>query len=176
MGRDPGAQRLQPQHHLPLVVHRAAGDDARAERMVHEARLEGRAGPEVQRLRGLHVVVAVVEQVRGAPARPLGRSWMVREHDRVARRLAGFSLEAHARELAAQPFGGPAAIPGVRGLRAHARDAEPLEPAGHRAVGIRGEVIEDEMERVLHGGILKSPLITPASGGACNVGGRERAA
>jgi hypothetical protein len=50
--RVPGAQRLDPHQRLALVVHRAAGDDALAVRAVHQRGLEGRAGPELQRVAG----------------------------------------------------------------------------------------------------------------------------
>ena len=144
----PGAQGFEPEHHLALVVHGAARDDARAERVIDEARLEGRAGPQVERLRGLHVVVPVVEQVRRV--RAFGWSGVMGEHDRVARRLDGFHAEADLPELLAEPGGGPAAILRVRRLRADARDAQPLEPPGHGPVAVGREMVEDGFERVGH--------------------------
>ena len=67
-GLVPGAQRLEPQHDLAFVVDGAAGVDALAVRAVDEVGLEGRVVPEVERLGGLDVVMAVEQQVRGAAA------------------------------------------------------------------------------------------------------------
>ena len=61
-----GAERFKPEHGLTLVVHSAARDDPLAVRPVHQQRLERRGGPQVQRLRRLHVVMAVEQQVRRA--------------------------------------------------------------------------------------------------------------
>ena len=63
-GLVPEAQRLEPGHGLALVVHRAARDHARAVRAIDQHGFEGRAGPELERLGRLHVVVAVEQQMR----------------------------------------------------------------------------------------------------------------
>ena len=65
-GREVRLQGLDVQEELALVVGRAAGVDA----PVAHGGLEGRRGPEVERLGGLHVVVAVDQHGRRAGGRP----------------------------------------------------------------------------------------------------------
>jgi hypothetical protein len=60
---DPGAAGLHEGHELALVVGGAAAADHAALRGVLQLRLEGRGVPEVERVHGLHVVVAVEEDV-----------------------------------------------------------------------------------------------------------------
>jgi hypothetical protein len=60
MNGKPGAAGLDEGHPLALVVRGAAGDDGfPGTRVLGKTRREGRRGPLLQRIRRLHVVVAV---------------------------------------------------------------------------------------------------------------------
>ena len=103
----PGPQCLDEHHRLALVIDRAAGDETLAVRPVDELRLERRAGPQLQRIDRLHVVMAVEQDMRAAIA---VRPGVVREHDRMPGGGAQRGGEAQAGKLAAHPFGRPHAI------------------------------------------------------------------
>ena len=68
----PRAERLDEGHHLTLVVHGPARDDALSILGIDDGRLERRAVPKLQRLGRLNIVVAVVEHVRPRGARCSG--------------------------------------------------------------------------------------------------------
>ncbi len=67
----PGAAGLEEGHQLALVVGGAAGADDGAFGRVLDRGVEGRAVPERQRIDGLHVIVAVEEEV----AAPVPSPW-----------------------------------------------------------------------------------------------------
>ena len=117
----PRAQRLDEGHHLSLVVHRAARNDARAVRAVHHHRLERRTLPQFKRIGRLHVVVAVEEHARRGHAL---RARMRRNHHRVAERGHHVRLEADLAQLRHQPFGAASNVRGEGRVGAHGRDAK----------------------------------------------------
>ena len=109
-------ERLDLRNHLALVVDRAAG----VEVAVALCGLEGRREPFVERIGGLHIVVAVDEHggLTGS-MKPVG----------VNQRMAfGFNqarvLHADALELGEQRLGGLAAIVFVLGQRGDGRNAQ----------------------------------------------------
>ena len=59
-----GAHRFQKAYHLALVVHRAAADDALAARPFNQLRVERVRGPQLQRVGGLQVVMAIEQHMR----------------------------------------------------------------------------------------------------------------
>ena len=83
MRLDPGSRRLDEGHQLAFVVGGAARDDDLAiARILDQARIERRRGPFIQRIRRLHVVMAVKQHMR---ARALGgRRAPMRDHHRLA--------------------------------------------------------------------------------------------
>src|SRR5262249_62213816 len=96
-------QRLDEHQQLTLVVDGTARNHALAMRTVDELRLEGRAGPQFERVRRLHVVMAVEQDAWGLGP---GRTGMVAEHDRMAGRRLGLDLESKIRQLPVEPTGG----------------------------------------------------------------------
>ena len=113
-------ERLDVQEELAFVVDRAAREDL----SVAHRRLERRAVPELERLGGLHVVVAVDEHRRRARRRLAPFA----DDDRMARRR---DASSPSRPIVAQrlgdPLGGARGVGVVLGARADARDAEQVE-------------------------------------------------
>jgi hypothetical protein len=95
MDRLPGAECFEESHDLTLVIDRAAGDDALAVRAVHNRGLEGRAFPQVKRLRRLNVVMAVIEEVGRAWRRP----FVIGKENGMAGRLVERRLKPKRAEL-----------------------------------------------------------------------------
>ena len=148
----PGAQRLEPGHDLALVVDRAARDQPLAALGRYHGRLERRGEPQLERLDRLHVVMAVVEDVRaGVAARPR----VVADDHRLARGLAQRRLEADRAQALDEPLGGAPGIGVARGIGADAGDPQQLLPAldRRRAVGV--EAGEDGVERQRHAGLRR---------------------
>ena len=87
-------------------------------------------GPEIQRLRGLHVVMAVIEQMR----RVLARAGMMGDHHRLAFGLADAGVKPHGSQLGAGEFGGGVAVRRMLGLGRDGGDAQPVKPARHGLV------------------------------------------
>ena len=109
-------ERLDVQEQLPLVVGGAPCVDA----AVADGGLEGGTVPQIERLRGLHVVVPVDEDGRRIGA----RSPPFAEHDRVAGGGERLGVQARALELAAHPLGGLLRVPVVLGLGRHGGNAQ----------------------------------------------------
>ena len=118
-----GPQRLKPEHGLTLVIHSAARDDPLAVRPVDQHWFERRGGPQVQRVWGLHIVMAVEQQVR----RAAGAGKMSERRRMPAGRFLHRGGEAEPRELAPQPLGGAPAVARMVGLSADAGYAQPGE-------------------------------------------------
>jgi hypothetical protein len=62
----PCPERAEPHHHLPLIVDRTARDDSATVRPLDDCRLKRGRRPQIERVRRLHVVVTVVQQMRSA--------------------------------------------------------------------------------------------------------------
>ena len=154
--------RLDVQVHLTLVVHGAAGEQV----AVAHLRLERRALPLLQRLRGLHVVVAVDEQ-RG---RALRRAAPLAQHHGVPRRGDDLHGEPGLAHALRQPLGGARGVVLVLALGAHAGDAEPLLELGEVLVAValqkvcRGHRSRSVVgPRITSGGSRYSPRSVAAS-------------
>ena len=129
MHRLPGAERFEEGHHLPLIVHRPARDDALAMGAVHDSGLEGRAFPEFQRLRRLHVVMAVIEKVRRVGA----FGFAMGQENGMPRRRVKLSREAQRPELVPEP-GASACHLAVSRIGRNRWDAQELDiPRNSRA-------------------------------------------
>ena len=128
------AQTLQMSHELAFVVRRAAAVNAAiADRGIESGRF-----PLVERLGGLHVVVAVNQN--GAAT---GLMLVFGQHDRMARRFAQLGGESDAAELADEPFRAGAHIGtlgGVRGDRGKTQAGEQIVESG----GIHGAALFKE--------------------------------
>src|SRR5688572_92150 len=124
-------QRFHVQEQLAFIVHRASRVDA----TFAKRRFERRRFPQLERLGGLDVVVAV------------------HEHRRCARRLPPFTqyygmaargkdgrLESNARERVTHPLGRAANVGSVLRARADAWDAEQLEQLVVNAAVVFGQV------------------------------------
>ena len=80
---EPGFNALDVRERLAFVVGRTAGVDV----AIASRGLEGRGLPKIERIGGLHVVVAVYQDGwRAGGTKPLG------QYDRVARRFDLFDL------------------------------------------------------------------------------------
>ncbi len=116
----PRAERFKEHHHLPLVIHGAARNDALAVRAIKQLWIKWRAVPQFNGVRWLHVVMTVEEDARcAASARP----WMRGKHHRVADGRHACSIESHAAQVAHQPFRRVRHISGVRWIGRDAGDA-----------------------------------------------------
>jgi hypothetical protein len=113
----PGAHRLDEGHELALVVGGAAAADHLALGRLLDRGLEGRAVPQLERVDGLDVVMAIKQEVRAAFA-------TVRHHHRVAGRRALRGVEANGFQILHQPRGGGVAIGLVGGIGRDRRDAQ----------------------------------------------------
>ena len=128
-----GQQRLRGLHvqeKLSLVV----GGTARVDAPVAHVRLEGGSRPQLQRLGGLDVVVAVHQHGGGV----LPRSAPFAEHHRVARRLEDLRLQADVPHAVAQPAGGVARVPVVFGLGADGGNAQEVEEFRQKPLQVVG--------------------------------------
>ena len=110
---------------LALVVR----GTARVDDAVLDARLEGRRFPEVERIGGLHVVMAV-DHDRGT-ARLV---FVARDDDRVAGRGVFLGGEADALELHDEPVRALVGVGLVRGVGGDAGEAEELDQVGDGVV------------------------------------------
>ncbi len=108
-----GAAGLEEGHQLAFVVAGAARDDALPVRPVREARLEGRRRPQLERVGGLHVVMAVEQHMRRVARLGLGGA----HHHRPAGRVLPRGFESEIAQLARQPVGGAVAIGEMGGDR-----------------------------------------------------------
>ena len=116
--------RLDVHEHLALVV----GGAARVDLAVAHGRLERRAGPQLDRIDRLHVVVAVEEDRRLA-----GRVQPVAVDDRVAGRVDQPDvLQAGRPQRLGRPLGGAAHVAGVLRQRADARESRGTASAPRR--------------------------------------------
>ena len=101
--------------HLALVIGGTAGPDP----SVTDFGLERIAGPEVQRVHRLHVVMAVDEH--GAPIRQMG---VAGDDHRVFRSFVEFCCEAEICEFGEQPIGTSTHIIRVPRIRGNTRETE----------------------------------------------------
>ena len=116
-GLHPGLDALHVREHLAFVVGRAAGIDV----AVAHGRLERRADPLVERLRRLHVVVAVDQRDRLARhRRRLG------VHERMTGRLDQLRRQAKLLELRGHPLGRPARFAALARIGADAGNPQQL--------------------------------------------------
>ena len=139
---DVGPARLHEGHHLPLVVGGASPDDFLAALpLIGEVRLEGRRRPQVEGVDGLHVVMAVEQDVRRARLRLVG------QHDRMERGLLDGGLEAQRGQVLGEPGGGLAALAGIGGIGGDRRDPQEGEQPLQGVLEIRVDVVEDRVER-----------------------------
>ncbi len=143
--RQMGAAGFQEADDLTLIVHRPAADDALAARAVHQLRVERVGVPELQRVGGLHVVMAVEQHMRCVW--PGGK--ILRDDARMALGLGKPGGEAHVLQRVARPFRGAAAILRMGRLGADAGDAqegeEPLQRGGQGGI--------DGVQYLVHGAI-----------------------
>ena len=119
MHRDPGAESFDEGHHLALVVHSPAGDDAFATLCLDDLWFERIAIPELIGIGRLHIVMAVIEQVR--------RAFRALEMTHDHRMLLGVThggIEADLGELRGHPFGGSADIRRIFRVGTDAGDAQ----------------------------------------------------
>ncbi len=114
-----GLERFHVQVELALVVDGAASEEP----PVANLRLERGRGPEIERLRRLHVVVTV-DQDGGSI---FARAAILAEYDGVPGGLLDLDIEPRVPHALGQPFGGPAGVGIVLGAGAHAGDAEEFE-------------------------------------------------
>ncbi len=129
---------LQVHEHLTFVV----GRPAREYFAVANRRFEWRRFPELERIDGLHVVVAIKQNGRRA-----GGTEPVAVHNRVARRIDQPDvLETDAPHLVGAPLGAPLHIRRMLGQRADAWDSQ--ERFELREIAIAVDV--DEVDDVIH--------------------------
>ena len=138
-----GAAGLDKSHHLALVVRRAARHDAPPRRRVGKARLERLGLPQVERVRRLHVVMAIEQHMRRAGARGAGMS----DDHGVARRRAHGRCKAKSRQLIANPLRGALALRLVGGVGGHRGDFEQLEQPRQRGVEVGVKLGKGGVER-----------------------------
>jgi len=135
---------------LTLVVRRAARNDA----AVVDGGLEGRGRPEVERIDGLHVVVAVDEGRRAVAVAAIAAG-----DDRVAAGLGCLRVvDAETPQLADDPVGGGTTVAGMFGQRRDARDPEQLLVPPHPVVGVAGEEALEGLVVAARGrGVVRHP-------------------
>ena len=141
--RLPGAQGLDDAHELALIVDCAAGDDTRAVRTLDQHRVERRPAPRLDRVRGLDIVVAVVEQMRRT-----GRGQPVVCHDHghaAGRPQAG--VHAEAGQLIGEPARAGQRVAGMRGVDPDAGETQQLLQS-HDAVREAGVDPAEDATRV----------------------------
>ena len=102
-------------HHLALVV----GGTARPDPAIADFRLKRIAGPQVQRIDRLHVIVTVNEHRAAA-----GHMGVAGDDHRVFRRFVELGREAHPREFRQQPLGAGTHVRRMTGIRRNAREAQ----------------------------------------------------
>ena len=121
--RMPRSEGFDDAHDLSLVVDRTASDDALSARSLDDHWFKRRTRPKFQRVCGLYVVVAVVED---AWARGGLRSdaWMVRHDHRMADRLCSFRCKAKCAQFGNKPVRAASRLPIERRIRAHTRNTE----------------------------------------------------
>ena len=137
MGRDDGAAGLDEGHQLSLVVGRPARHQDLAVRPVLELGLERSALPEVERVGGLHVVMAVEQDARAAIPRVFRRLRSAMGHDHgLSRRVAARGVEAKPAQVIDQPVGGAHAVVGIGGVGRDGRDAQQVEQPRHAGVEV----------------------------------------
>ena len=125
MHRLPGAQRLDDAHQLALVVDGAARDHTRSVRPVDQHGVERVTAPQLDRVGGLDVVMAVVEQMRG-----IGRGRMiVRQDDGHAIGRPDTGDHADAAKLIRQPLRAGHGIAGMKRVHPYAGEAQQLVQA-----------------------------------------------
>ena len=134
--------RLDVHEHLTLVV----GGAARVNLAVTHRRFEGRAGPQIDRIDWLHVVVPVEENRRFAR-----RIEPVAVDDRIARRVdEPHVLHAHLLQRISRPLRRAAHIGRVLRQRADARDREVLL----ELLDVPVAVDVDEVDDLIHGSMI----------------------
>ena len=111
-------ERFHVQEELAFVVHRSAREDV----SVAHRRLERRRRPQLERLGGLNVVVAVDENRRRSR-----RISPLADDDRVAGSRIDLRRHADLVERCLHPLGRASRVGVVIRFRADARDAEKLE-------------------------------------------------
>ena len=115
--------RFQERHQLAFVVRSAARHDPLAARPRFELRLERRRSPEIERVCGLDVVMAVEQHVRRIPA---GRLDVADDHRASGGRMFG-RLETDRAEFGDQPVGRPFAVGEMGGRGGNRRNLEKVE-------------------------------------------------
>ena len=92
-----GPARLYKRHQLPLVIRRTAAANDLALGCIFDRRLKRRAVPKLNGINGLHIVMAVKQQVR---ARPVGMG----DNHRMTGRVAALGAKADAVQIRHQPI------------------------------------------------------------------------
>ncbi len=135
----PGAAGLDEGHQLALVIGRAASGDHRVAGLDFLDRgREGVAFPQFDRVDWLDVVVTIKQHMR----RP-HRALMMRDHHRVAGRVANAGIEADQLEFRDQPFRRLAAVGGIGRIGGDRLDSQQAEQALQALVEILVETVED---------------------------------
>lgn len=135
----PGAASLDEGHQLALVVGRPPTDDHLVVRPdLLDSRRERIAFPQFDRVDRLNVIMAVKQHMRRT-----GRAVMVRNHHRVAGRVANAGVEADQLEFGHQPFRRLAAVGGIGWIGGDGLDPEQAEQALEALVEILVETVED---------------------------------
>ena len=153
-GAEVGLQRLDVQEELSLVIGGAAGVDP----PVADLGFEGGRVPEVQRLRGLHVVVPVDED--GGCVRP-GPTPLAHYH-RVPRRGEGQRLQPSGLQLPAYPLGRPLGVGVVLRLGRDGRDAQEVPEFRVKPVTLPAREVDGVAHCVRGDGV--GALSTPRKG------------
>src|SRR5690606_5969076 len=137
----PGAAGLDEGHELALVVGGAPGaDGAGPVGEGDENGLEGIALPQLERVGGLDVVMAVEE---GGGALPLAA---VGEDDRLAGGVVDAGLEAEAAQVSRVEPGAGTAVGGMGGIGGDRAEAEGREKPLERRIEIGIEAGKDAVE------------------------------
>jgi len=137
---DPGAKRFEKGHHLALVVGGAAAADHLAAGCLLDGRVERRTVPEIERVDGLDVVMAVEQKVRRARADLSDDHGVAVGGDH----LCGCT---HVAEIVREPVRGAANIPRVGGIGRDRRDAHEVE----KPLQSRGLVAAEAVEHLVDG-------------------------
>ena len=124
--RAPCAKCLDEHHDLALVVDGSARQDALAAGTISDHWFEWRTLPEIDRIRRLHIVMAVIEDARCRRAR---RPIRVGKHHRVTLRGVHRRAKAEIAQRRAHPFGAAANLRRKRRISAHGWNAQHLGQA-----------------------------------------------
>src|SRR5690625_6957619 len=135
-------------------------DIARAILALAELRREGAALPKLERVRRLHIVMPVEQQMRSGWI----AAFVMCDHDRVPRRLRNPCLEADPRQISRKPFGCPPAFRGIGRIGRDRLIAHQMKEALERILEIIVQMRENSVKLGQgHGMISEWHYCDPAS-------------